>query len=576
MKKTSFILFILFSTMFLLGSGIQKPLSVDDDLGFIYEINRNQNFGQSFTSLHTGLNGISINLSTLRPTSNQIIVRLYENISNRKLISEETHTILFEPDKYFHKLTLPLQKTSYLKDYFIEIEWQGDQTLFVQTAPAESYDQGAFYYDSNPQDAQLEFILHYDPFVKILGLVKQFIIWIWDLILTALVFVIPGWAILLFTWKSWSNYDVLIKIATSAAVSFAFYPILMLFTDIIGFHPGEIIYVWFPIITASSYLIWRYRATLNYILTHPKTQWDKLKTLLRSSFSWNEIAMIFIVLLVILIRLWIIRTLQVPLWGDSYQHSMITQLILDNQGLFESWLPYAPYESLTVHFGFHVNSAIFAWISNSTANYAVIWVGQVVNVLAVIGLYPLANRLTRKNDWIGIFVIFVAGLLLKLPVYYVNWGRYPQLIALGLLPVAFFMILETVFLSDMEIKKIFTTSFVLAGMALCYYRSPLFMLIFLPIFITEIIKWQKNTTKKPMWLWKALLILLLTAILLLPIIPRLNQGELIESVSYKQTSPLINQFKTIISGWQSVTNYYHWIFFILAALAVIFAIITKQ
>jgi len=252
-------------------------------------------------------------------------------------------------------------------------------------------------------------------------------------------------------------------------------------------------------------------------------------------------------------------------------------LIIDNKGLFVSWLPYAPYESLTVHLGFHVNSAIFAWLSNSSASYAVIWIGQIANVLAVIGLYPLANRLIRKNAWIGISVIFVAGLLLKLPVYYVNWGRYPQLISLSLMPVAFFMIVESVLSIDLRIKKIFATSLVLAGMALCYYRSPLFMLIFLPIFIIEMIKWLKNEIKsKSIWIWKTLLILLLTIILLMPIIPRLTQGVLVESVSYKQTSPLINQLKTIVLGWQSVTNYYHWIFLILAALAMVFAIITKQ
>ncbi|MGC9384723.1 MAG: hypothetical protein ACP5D6_09010 [Kosmotogaceae bacterium] len=577
MKKTLFSVLLIIFALFMFGFNTPSLRGIAGEQDNAVQILTGQTFGQSFTSLHAGLDGVNIDIIPPDQESNKVIVRLYENALNRRLIFEEDQFITYQPDQISYRIDLDLQKDSYLRDYFLEIEWHGDRPLIVLTAPADSYDQGAFYLGESPLEAQLGFILHYDGFFKILGLAKQSLIWLWYLELTSLAFILPGWALLLLTWRSWKKYRFLVKAAMSAGVSFAVYPLLLLLTDFVGFHPGELFYVWVPVFLGSGYLIWQNREDLQRIYKQPQSLLTHLKKFVRAHFSWLNLTTLVVVLSVIVLRLWIIRTLTVPLWGDSYQHTVITQLILDNKGLFESWLPYAPYESLSIHFGFHVNSAIFAWISNSSASYAVIWMGQIANIFAVLALYPLARQFSKDNKWLGCCVIFVAGLLLKLPMFYVNWGRYPQLIALSLMPIAFFMILEIVFSSDREIKKIFTTSFILAGMALCYYRSPLFMLIFLPIFITEITKWLKKKTKnKSIWLWKALLLLFLTITLLIPIIPRLSQGELVESVGYKQTSPLNNQFKTIISGWQSVTNYYHWILLILATLAVAFAIITKQ
>ena len=87
-------------------------------------------------------------------------------------------------------------------------------------------------------------------------------------------------------------------------------------------------------------------------------------------------------------KLWVIRTVETPLWGDSYQHTMITQLILDNDGLFNSWLPYAQYKTLSIHFGFHALTAVYAWIRNANASQAVIWMGQILNILMPLRLSP--------------------------------------------------------------------------------------------------------------------------------------------------------------------------------------------
>ena len=577
MKKIFFSIIIFLSLIFLVGFDIQNPLEIEDKNGNYVQIQNGEKFGQTFTSLHAGLDGISINVTPPDRESNQVKVRLYENTLERELISQKTISLPYKPGQNFYKIQLPVQKDSYLKDYFLVIEWDSDHPLTIITAPAESYDQGALYIEGAPVEAQLGFILHYDLFCKILGLIKQSFTWLWYLILTVLVFILPGWAFLRLTWNSWGNYNLLVKTVMAAGLSFAMYPVLLLLTDFVGFHPGKLFFVWVPLIVSFVYLLWGNHKKIQRIIKEPKFQLIQIKERVRSTLNLVDLTTLIVVLFVIILRIWVIRTLEVPLWGDSYQHTMITQLILDNNGLFESWLPYVPYESLSIHFGFHVNSAIFAWISKSTAAYAVIWMGQIANIFAVLALYPLALRLTRNNKWIGCCAMFVSGLLLELPLFYVNWGRYPQLMALVLLPVAFFMLLETLFTKDNELKKAFTTSIVLTGMTLSYYRSPFFMLIFLPGLVFEIISWiNNNQTGKTIWIWKSLLIITLMTLLLIPLIPNISQGELVENVNYEQTSTFTNELTKLIVRFQNTTKYYHWIFLTLAALAAAVAVITKQ
>jgi hypothetical protein len=66
----------------------------------------------------------------------------------------------------------------------------------------------------------------------------------------------------------------------------------------------------------------------------------------------EHILTFLIVGLIVLTRFWPIRTLDTPMWGDSYQHSLIAQLLVDNLGLFQSWEPYADLLSFTYHYGF--------------------------------------------------------------------------------------------------------------------------------------------------------------------------------------------------------------------------------
>jgi len=107
---------------------------------------------------------------------------------------------------------------------------------------------------------------------------------------------------------------------------------------------------------------------------------------------------------------------------------------MDNKGLFQSWQPYADIASLTYHFGFHSLAAVFGWSANLSAPQAVIWFGQIFKRTGSFYLYPLAMRIYH-NRWTGVIAVLVGGLLLSMPMFYINWGRYTQLAGQAILPV---------------------------------------------------------------------------------------------------------------------------------------------
>jgi hypothetical protein len=158
------------------------------------------------------------------------------------------------------------------------------------------------------------------------------------------------------------------------------------------------------------------------------------------------LALLAIFVLVLGVRLFAVRHLVAPMWGDSYQHTMIAQLIADHGGLFDSWEPYAQLPTFTYHFGLHANVALYHWLSHFAGSeesmvQSVIWIGQVLNALAALALYPLAAKVScgPRNRWAGVGTVLIAGLLMPMPMYYVNWGRYTQLAGQVILPAAVYL-----------------------------------------------------------------------------------------------------------------------------------------
>jgi hypothetical protein len=570
-RKATNSIVIFLCLLFFVAFSRDKATAQLDPIPLV-SITSGESVGQTFTSLHRGLNEIGVTLSSESPVTGILKLDLYHNVSKTLLLSKE-YSVAVSAPMYF-VLEFETQTDSYLKDYFLELTWASSDPISFQTNAPESYSMGGLYINSSPVMSQLSFSLTYDRLQLSLGLILNIFKWLWQFFLTVLILVLPGWTILTYCWSGWKNYDFFLKLALTFGVSYALYPILFLFTDLLNFHPGEPFFVWTVMGLSAFFMITYYWPDLN----HKKISIKKLvQSFQINSENWQNVLFIFILCIIFLVKFWAIRTLDTPMWGDSYQHTVITQLMLDNKGLFDSWQPYVPYESLTVHFGFHAISAVYAWISNQSASQSVLWIGQISNTLAALSLYPIAFKVSGNKKWAGIIAVILAGLALKYPNYYVNWGRYAQLSGQVLLPLVGFLLVESLFSNKNSIKNLAIVSLFLGGMALCYYRMPFFLIIWLPLLLGEMLVWFKTKENKFLPLFTRIaLISLGMLVLLIPLFSRILGGTLAESVGYAQSPTFNEATSTFITNLKSTKEYYSQLLVILAVISAVFGLLMKQ
>jgi hypothetical protein len=209
---------------------------------------------------------------------------------------------------------------------------------------------------------------------------------------------------------------------------------------------------------------------------------------------------------------------------------MIAQLLVENGGLFDSWAPYADLTTFTYHFGFHTLVSSLHWLTEMSMPQAVLWTGQILNGLAVISLYPLAVRVGRTR-WAGIISLLVAGLLLSMPMFYVNWGRYTQLT--GLIIIVSFASIAWITLTfkSLDFGLIVLLGIILAGLALTHYRV---LLLALPFFPALLIIFGREFGWVSI-LSRSLISGLLAGILFLPWFIQVFAGKIIRIFSHQLT-----------------------------------------
>lgn len=135
-----------------------------------------------------------------------------------------------------------------------------------------------------------------------------------------------------------------------------------------------------------------------------------------------------------------------------------------------------------LRFGFHSHVAALIWLTGMDAPQAVLIGGQLANAAAVLTLYPLALRLGH-NQWAGVAAWLIAGLLLSMPMLYVNWGRYPQLDGQAILPVAI-ALLWYYLAAPQPARALFVlTACTMAGLVLTHYRVAIFAACFLSAYL---------------------------------------------------------------------------------------------
>jgi hypothetical protein len=553
--------------------------------------------GQTLVARHDGLNGIELYIEPDEPGNGTLNLELHRSAHGAVVDNHPLAVTNLSLDEVnspgYYQLTFPPQKRSNQVDYYLRLVIQGDGSLQLGTAGGRTYLDGALYRKDSPtQNKQLTFNLLYHPWQASWGCIKEIITWLGYLFVSAYLFFLPGYTLLNLTldtrmaMRSWA-----IKIPLSFGLGLAFYPVLFALANLIRLKSGGLTAWLTPL---ACLLLWgwarlRQRSKLTQTTSDPESS-------VNSQISiWPDITLLIIVVLIIGVRFWSIRSLEGPMWGDSYQHTLIAQLILDHGGLFSSWEPYIPYHSLTTHFGFSAFSALFAWITHMDILSATLWVGQLLNILAVLTLYPLAVKITNGNRWAGVGAVLVAGLLSPTPAEYLNWGRYAQLAGQVILPVALWLLwncLEGIQAEDQHNHRAFSLSgslkapynlllagIALAGMTLSYYRMPFFYAAFVLILLIGwcVPKWKGESRSWRNALIRLSIIALIGILLFLPWGSRLLGSNLAATAGTNlATESAIEKITTELNHWQQVSRYLPTYLLLCAALSLVWSLFQKK
>jgi hypothetical protein len=443
--------------------------------------------GQTFVARYDGLKGVEVQLSFPQPTQDEIHFHLRSEPGALQDLTSTVIRMAEISDGGYYPFLFEPQKDSNQQYFYFFLELTGAEIVEVGSAGGDAYLDGAMYQDHEPLDRQMSFRLIYDPFLALGGLFKEVISWIGMLITAIFLFLLPGLALLTMSFPKTSRISSISRLALGIGIGLALYPVLFLWTDLLDLHLGSL-YAWVPPILSLMYLLWRFRSWRPSF--HIKTlvhEWSSSDSFL------PDIALLVAVSALLFLDFFEIRSLDLPLWGDSVHHTMISQLLVHNQGLFDSWEPLAELQSLTYHFGFHANTAVFHWITGSSLPQSVLWTGQIVSFMAVFSLYPLVQKAGGKK-WGGVIALLIAGFLSAIPNFYLNWGRYTQLAGQAILPAAVYLIWESMEDRTRNWPLLGLTCIAIAGLGLTHYRVLIFALIFFFALILMILR-KKNLTE---------------------------------------------------------------------------------
>ncbi len=384
MFRMTFLRWWVWLTLVLLLSGC-SAFSIRGELPAGKEkvsLSSSTSIGQSFTVHYDGLAGAAILIEPGESKQGSITFHLRSSphdSTDIRSVTLELEEISATQATVFN--FSPLTDSNHTS-YFLVLDLQGDGSAEISLSSKLDYPDGALYKNNDAQDQQLAFSLVYSTVHQILGIFTEFSVWLGWMLAGLFLYILPGWALLRFAWPGWSHLSGWVRLGLSGGLSLAIYPILFVLAALVDIRPGWLFAV-LPGSMGIGYLIWVNKNIFPRLTGLPGDLRRSLnKPGFASFFHSPDLLLLFLVILVFGTRFWAIRTLDAPMWGDLVQHTVMTQLFLDNLGLFSSWEPYAPYHSLTVHFGFPVHAALFAWLSGLPSYTAALITAQWINGFA--------------------------------------------------------------------------------------------------------------------------------------------------------------------------------------------------
>lgn len=328
------------------------------------------------------------------------------------------------------------------------------------------------------------------------------------------VMLIPGWAVI--RWLS--PAQVLSRSehwALSWCVGIALPPISLNVFAILGLSINRWVIIAYALI-----------GLLAAIWPTPRSSWairiNQLKDSRISNHGW---LLLSIALVSLLQRMLAVRNLSVAQWNDAYHHTIITQLFLDNGGIFETWQPYAALNTFSYHYGFHANSAFLAWWSQLAATTSVLYTGQLHGVATTVMAYLLGRRLSGRPS-VGLIAFALTSFYNLMPAFYVNWSRFTQLtgqvILVGLV-VVWFMALEH---PRFSWKLLGLATILTTGLLLTHYLVTLFAVVMVGMLILALLALRPTFAQLKQLSLRASVITIASALIAAPWLYTIIQSKL--------------------------------------------------
>jgi hypothetical protein len=156
---------------------------------------------------------------------------------------------------------------------------------------------------------------------------------------------------------------------------------------------------------------------------------SRLRTDLKPALPLTSLFLLLFFFLTLPLRLAYLSQTDLPLYFDSAQHYLIIKtLLLKNQSLLWGWLGASYY-----HFGFHFLAAFIANAAGAEIARVMLILGQIILLLLPFSVFFLVRQQT-DSDMAGGFALLLAAFGWYMPAHAVNWGKYPALMSLGLIP----------------------------------------------------------------------------------------------------------------------------------------------
>jgi hypothetical protein len=180
------------------------------------------------------------------------------------------------------------------------------------------------------------------------------------------------------------------------------------------------------------------------------------------------------VLVFLLAKLAYLRPLLLPPYNDSPTHYLIVQNLLS--GPQKGFYSVETLGERYYHFGFHSLSAWLVHLSGLDSPNTLALIGQVFLFLAPFSIFACMAVITADHK-AALFAALLAGLGWEMPGFAANWGKYPALVALSMLP----SVICIWFLADRAITNrkglFFLAAILTLGLAFIHSRAVVILLL---------------------------------------------------------------------------------------------------